>query len=182
MVIYRELTECDILDAAMLKASCWDEETAGTSSEKPDIVKEHTSFVKWMKTADENADVRLLYGAFDDEKMVGTVFASFVESKDAPEHGFELNGLWVDQGYRRRGIALTLLKKVCEEFRKLGAKKMIVYNYHIAPSNSFYLKFGCNVISTEYQTKDRLQTDIIEGNIEDLITRLSVSLQKVVSR
>ena len=45
MVIFRELTECDMFDAVRLKAACWNEETAGTASEKPDIVRNSSSGV-----------------------------------------------------------------------------------------------------------------------------------------
>ena len=90
-----------------------------------------------MVTENENNDIRRLYGAFDKGQMLGVAFASFVEDKDHPESGFELNGLWVYPQYRGRGVSMMLLTRLLDDFETLGADKVIVYNFHHSSSNAF---------------------------------------------
>ena len=95
MLIIRELSDSDMLQAIQLKALCWPEELAGLSDNKLDIEKEHLYWVDWMHTEVDNNDVRTLIGAFENGQLLGVAFASYAEKEDS-DCGIELNGLWVD--------------------------------------------------------------------------------------
>lgn len=174
-MIIRKLTHEDMREAVGLRVLCWAEETAGLTKTCPDLEAELAFFTEWMDSADDNDDVRLLLGAFEDNKMLGVVFGSFVKSKSRPQDGIELNGLWVYPDYRGRGLSFALLHELLTEFLRLGATEMIVYNYHFAPSNTFYRHLGCEVVDDEYQTADRIPTDIFSGNICTMLDKIRVS-------
>ncbi len=149
------------------------------SNVQPDSEREFAFWTAWMSAAQQNNDVRILYGAFDGDEMLGVAFGSFVESKDAPESGFELNGLWVYPKHRGKGVSLRLLLALLDDFYRLGAKQIVIYNFHFSSSNSFYRKFGCQVIGTEYQTEDRIPVDIFSCDIADIKKRIAESLGRI---
>ncbi|WP_177213486.1 GNAT family N-acetyltransferase [Proteiniclasticum ruminis] len=165
-------------EAVKLRISCWPEEVGGLSNVELDYTKEYAFWMDWKNRAKENNDVRLLYGVFAQEKMLGVAFGSFVESKEDPQHGVELNGLWVYPKHRGKGVSLILLKRLLEDFSLLGAKKMIIYNYHSAPSNQYYRKLGCVVVDNEVQTKDRILVDIFSGDFRVMNLRIDQSINR----
>ncbi|MDU1413825.1 MAG: GNAT family N-acetyltransferase [Clostridium sp.] len=176
MILIRKLTLADMHEAMVLKALCWPEELAGLSDNQMNIEVEFKFWTEWMQRADENNDMRILYGAFENEKMLGVIFASFVESRDEPEAGMEINGLWVYKQHRKKGISLMLMDKVLDEFLELGSRKAIVYNFHNSSSNSYYRKLGFNVIDTEYQMRERLPVDILACDMEFMKNTLQEKL------
>jgi GNAT superfamily N-acetyltransferase len=176
MIKIRKLCFEDMKQAIEIKLLCWPEELNHYSESQLNFEEEFIFWTKWMEASEENNDVRLLYGAFDDNSMLGVAFGSFVESKDMPESGFELNGLWVSPGYRGQGISLKLLSTLLREFYKLGSRHIVIYNFHYAPSNSFYRKLGCQVIDTEYQLKEQVPVDIFTGNIIEVQNKINASL------
>lgn len=105
-------------------------------------------------------------------------FGSFIESKDAPDMGIELNGLWVYPGHRGRGISIIILDRLLSDFYKLGARKMVVYNLHHSSSNSFYRSLGFEVIGIEYQMKEKLPVDIFACDIDILQDNIGTKLSK----
>lgn len=178
MINIRKLRNEDMAQAIGLKVQCWPEELAGLSELQLDLEKELAFWTKWMDAAQENNDVRLLYGAFEGGEMLGAAFGSFVESKDMPESGFELNGLWVDPQHRAKGASLRLLLALLDDFYELGARQILIYNFHFAPSNNYYRKFGCRVIGTEQQTKDNVPVDIFSCDITEMKNRIAQSLTR----
>lgn len=176
MLILRELNLEDMEEVIKLKALCWPEELAGLSTNKLNMKLEYSFWTEWMQKADVNNDIRLLYGAFENDVMLGAAVGSFVESKNKPEDGMELNGLWVYPKHRNKGISLKLLLKLIEEFSKFGTSKVLVYNFHFAPSNAFYRHLGFNVISMEHQLKERLPVDIFACRLDALQKTLKEKL------
>lgn len=172
MIEIRNLTNDDMLLAMELKVSCWTEELAGKAENTLNLEKEYKLWTDWMNTPDENNDIRMLIGAFENSNLLGVAFASFVVSKDAPENGIELNGLWVFPQYRGRGISLKLILEILNFFIPLGVTRMEVYNAHYSPSNEFYRKFGGTVIDSEYQLNGKLPVDIFEFDVYNLKNRL----------
>lgn len=174
----RKLCQEDMLRAMELKVLCWTEELAGKAENTKNVAKEATFWTNWMNTPDEHNDIRLLLGAFDNSELLGVAFASFVENKDTPEGGIELNGLWVFPEHRGKGISVKLILEAINFFIPLGVNKLIVYNHHYAPSNAFYKKFGGSVIDTEYQMNGKLLVDIFEFDIFNLKSELKKTLKR----
>lgn len=172
----RKLTNEDMPLAMELKISCWTEELAGKAENTLKLENELKFWKDWMNTPDEHNDIRLLLGAFEDQELLGVAFASFVNVKDVPEDGIELNGLWVFPQHRGRGVSLKLILEILNYFIPLGVPRMEVYNPHYAPSNEFYRKFGGIVIDSEYQMDGKLPVDIFEFNAIDLKARLEKAL------
>ena len=168
MVVIRKLMLEDMREAMELKALCWPEELAGLADHPLDVEEEFVFWTDWMQKEKENNDVRLLLGAFEDEKMLGVVFASFVESRQEPEAGIELNGLWVYPQHRKKGISIQLISNILEVYMNLGSNKMMVYNFHYSSSNSFYRRLNFHVVDTEFQMEERLPVDIFEGEMNTL--------------
>ena len=177
MITIRELWDKDILEAIQLKALCLPEELAGLSEEKLNIEKEYLFWTNWMHEGIDNNDVRVLLGAFENDKMLGVVFASYAEIEDSTS-GIELNGLWVYPEMRGRGISLILLSKILDYYKRLGRKEIIVYNYHHSSSNSFYRKLGAKVFKTELQIDGKVPTDVFKCDIPSMIDYISKSIVK----
>jgi len=177
----RPLRTEDMRRVAELKALCWPEELAGLSDCPIDTERECAFWTDWMHTARENRDVRLLYGAFEEGELLGAAFGSFVESVDAPEAGFELNGLWVFPEHRGKGISLRLIERLLREFSALGAGRMVVYNFHASPSNGYYRKWGFRVIGTERQLPEKIPVDIFQADCGDLLRRITGALARYKS-
>ena len=164
----RVLKKEDMMEVMELKALCWPEELAGLSNNSLDVNEEYKFWTDWMIQADKWNDVRVLLGVFEREKMLGIAFCSFIESKDSPEEGMELNGLWVYPEQRGKGISLILLHRIAEIFLSYDCGKMIAYNFHNAPSNKFYRYLGFNVLDMEYQMAEKLPVDIFNINLKQL--------------
>lgn len=178
MIVIRELTEIDMLQAMELKALCWPEELAGLSDNRLSVIKELEFWTNWMQKAEENDDVRLLIGAFEDGQMLGVAFGSFAEIEDIERDGIDLNGLWVYKEHRGRGISLMLLVHLLDYFINIGKKQMTIYNFHHSSSNSFYRKYGAYVIREDFQMKEQLPVDVFICDIKDMKLRMEQSLIK----
>ena len=162
--------------AMELKVQCWTEELAGHSENTLSLDEELAFWLKWMKSAKENNDVRMLIGAFENGNMLGAAFASFAETGDIKERGIELNGLWVYPEHRGRGVSLRLVLHVLQFYLLMGMERIVVYNHHFAPSNSFYHKFGAQVARQDHQMDGKLLVDVFMAEISDLKTRMEQSL------
>ena len=171
-MIIRQLTNADIPKAMELKIMCWTEELAGQAENDLVLEEEVEFWTDWLNTPDEHNDIRVFIGAFENNNLLAVAAGSFIESKDAPHEGIELNGLWVFPEYRGRGISLKLMLHILDVFMPLGVTKMEVYNPHHAPSNGFYKKFGGKVIRQEYQMDGRLPVDIYEFELADFRSQL----------
>ncbi len=127
-MVIRNLRENDITEAMELKISCWTEELASKAENDLVLQDEVDFWIDWMNTPDEHNDIRIFIGAFESEELLGVAAASFIESKDTPENGVELNGLWVFPQYRGKGISLQMILHILDFFISLDVKKMEVYN------------------------------------------------------
>jgi len=131
-----------------------------------------------MNTPDESNDLRVFIGAFEANQLLGVAAGSFVESKDSPNAGIELNGLWVYPEHRGKGISLKMILRILDIFMPLGVFRMEVYNPHHAPSNAFYVKFGGRIIRQEYQMDGILPVDIFEFKLDDFRGRIAKTLSR----
>lgn len=176
-MIIRALKKEDAQKAMELKILCWTEVLAGQAENTLELSEQVDFWTNWMNTADEYNDIRLFLGAFEETQLLGVAAGSFMESKDAPENGIELNGLWVFPQYRGRGVSLKLILYIIEYYIPLGVRRMEVYNPHFAPSNMYYRKLGGKVINQEYQMDGKLLVDIFSFDTANLRERL---LEKLV--
>lgn len=167
MIAIRELRDKDILQAVKLKAICWPEELAGVCDNRLDIDEQYSFWADWIHNGIEYNDVRILLGAFENDKMLGAAFASYAEKEDS-ECGFELNGLWVHPEERGRGISLMLVTRILKYYKWLGLREIVIFNYHNSSSNSFYRKFGAKVFKTEFEMVEQIPipTDVFKCDIE----------------
>ena len=178
MIKIRELTEADMQQAIELKVLCWTEELAGKAENTLSISKEIDSWVSWMNTAEENNDIRLLIGAFEDDKMLGVAFGSFAETDDIPEKGIELNGLWVYPDQRSKGISLKMVVYMLDFYLDKGMENMVIYNQHYAPSNGFYHKFGAQLATQVPQMGGKLLIDVFLTDMLSMKKNIECSLKK----
>ncbi len=178
MITIRNLTANDMKEAIQLKIKCWTEELAGKAENTLAYSKELAFWVDWMSSAEENEDVRLLIGAFEDNKMLGVAFASFAETEDIPEKGIELNGLWVYHEQRGRGVSLKLIVHILNFFKSIDKEKIVIYNHHYASSNQFYRKFGSDVIRQDEQMGCKLLVDVFVADVDVFKDNIEKSLSK----
>lgn len=180
MIQIRLLTEKDLQEAIELKVLCWTEELAGQAENTLSVSQELDFWLEWMRTAEEHHDIRLLIGAFENDKMLGVAFGSFAETYDILEKGIELNGLWVYPDERNRGVALMMMIYILDSYRKMGMETIVIYNSHYSPSNQFYRKFGADVARQEYQMDGQLLVDVFFADMFIMKKKLEQSLQKYV--
>jgi len=178
MIEIRELTESDMQEAMELKVLCWTEELAGKAENTLSVSQALDFWVDWMLRAEENNDIRLLIGAFENDKMLGVAFSSLAETSDIPEKGIELNGLWVYPDHRNRGISLMMINYILEFYMEKGMENMVIYNPHYAPSNQFYHKFGAQVAKQEYQMDGKLLVDVFLVDMLSMKKNIEHSLKK----
>jgi len=155
----KKLNDETLIDAIQLKIFSWTEELAGVTENNHDFDKEYQLWLAWSHTAEENQDVRFLYGMFDRDYLIGAVFSSFAEIDDHP-NAIEINGLWVDGHYRNQKISIKLLHHILKLYQSYNKDKVIVYNHKLSPSNSYYYHLGGEVIRSEYQMDGKLYVDI----------------------
>ncbi|GAB6109952.1 GNAT family N-acetyltransferase [Fusibacter bizertensis] len=178
MIKIRELTQKDMEQAVQLKILCWTEELAGKAENTLSFSQELEMWVEWMNTANENNDIRLLIGAFENDKMLGVAFGSFAETFDISEKGIELNGLWVYPDKRSRGVSLMLVIYMLDFYLDKGMEKMVIYNHHYSPSNQFYHKFGAQVVKQQHQMNGKLLVDLFLTDILSMKSMMVHSLKK----
>jgi len=174
----RRLTETDMQQAIELKVMCWTEELVGKAENTLSTSKVLDFWVNWMNSAEENNDIRLLIGAFEEDKLIGAAFGSFAEVYDIAEKGIELNGLWVNPNHRNRGISLMMIKYVLDFYLEKGMEKMVIYNHHYSSSNEFYKKFGAQVEKQEYQMEGKLLVDVFMADMVEMKRNIEQSLKR----
>jgi ribosomal protein S18 acetylase RimI-like enzyme len=83
----------------------------------------------------------------DEEKVLGAVFWNVVEEK---HHGLtEIGDLWIDEGFRRRGLGEKLLRTVIEDMKQFFAeenhtlrKVLVTTGDDNEPAKKLYEKIG----------------------------------------
>ena len=182
MIEIRELTEADMKQVVELKILCWTEELAGKTENNLSPSEELDFWLDWMHKGQENDDIRLLIGVFENDDMLGVAIASFAEAYDIPNKRIELNGLWVYPDHRNRGISLMMFIHLLNFYIDKGMKEIVIYNHHYAPSNEFYRKFGAKVVRQEYQIDGRLLVDIFLVDIMPMKNNLEQSLKNYLPK
>jgi GNAT superfamily N-acetyltransferase len=176
MLIRKLDTYSEYGKAIELRVRCWDEELAGYAPNRLDADKELDFLIEWEQSAEENDDVRSIYGVFESGEFAGFAGASYAESSDS-DNGFELNYLFVHEDYRGKAYSFHLMKKLLEEFIADGKTEMIVYSHRHAPSNNLYRKLGGKVIREVVQGgEDHLQIDVFSFDAKKLNTRIQKAL------
>lgn len=177
MIEVRALTKDELASAIKLKIHCWQEELAGKVEHELSFEEEMGFYTKWAESEEEHQDRRILLGAFQEGKLLGAAFGSFAEVEDG-EEAMELNGLWVEEDHRGKGISLVLLSVLGKAFRDLGKDQMIVYNHHFAPSNDYYRKLRGEVIRQDRQMNGQLLVDVFRISLEKMEKQLSEMLDQ----
>ncbi|MBO1265387.1 GNAT family N-acetyltransferase [Proteiniclasticum sp. SCR006] len=177
MMEVRPITSEELSSAIDLKVRCWQEELAGIMDHELSFAQELSFFAEWAESEKEYEDRRILLGAFQNGKLLGAAFGSFAELEDA-ENAMELNGLWVEEEYRGKGISLSLLKALIREYLDLGRDKMVVYSHHFAPSNQYYRKLHGEMIRQEKQLDGQLLVDVFLHPLNLLDRKLSEMVLK----
>ena len=166
-MVIRKLSLEEYSQAIDLKMDSFDEEVQGLVPNSM-VKEEQLNFIlKWINSAEENTDIRLVYGAFDNDTFMGFAGASIAEVSDS-QNGIELNYLFVKEEHRGKGLSLKLLDKLLNEFAPKGFKELIVYNYHVSPSNKYYRKFGGKVKKQTSEMDGKLLVDVFSLDIENL--------------
>lgn len=166
MIEIRPLRDEELLAAMDLKVRCWSEELAGRAENSLSAEKELSFFRQWVDEEEQYEDLRILLGAFEEGRLLGVAMGSFAEEDG--KNAMELNGLWVEESARGRGISLQLLKSLISSFLAEGKDTMVVYSHHHAPSNSFYRRFHGEVLRQELQMGGLLLIDVFSLNLSSL--------------
>jgi predicted N-acetyltransferase YhbS len=80
----------------------------------------------------------VMSGAFKDDLLVGAVLVRPTLREDMAQLAF----LYVSRGFRRQGIARTLMEKACEIAREARAKRMYISSIPSSSAVGFYLAQG----------------------------------------
>jgi len=83
----------------------------------------------------------------DEEKVIGAAFWNVVEEK---HHGLtEIGDLWIDEGFRRKGLGERLLRTVIEDMKRFFAKEnctlrkvLVTTGDNNEPAKKLYEKIG----------------------------------------
>ena len=83
----------------------------------------------------------------DEEKVIGAAFWNVVEEK---HHGLtEIGDLWIDEGFRRKGLGERLLRTVIEDMKRFFAKEncalrkvLVTTGDDNEPAKKLYEKIG----------------------------------------
>ena len=177
MIEVRALTTEELATAIKLKIHCWQEELAGKVVHELSFEEEMTFYTRWAVSEKEHQDRRILLGAFQEGKLLGAAFGSFAEVEDDKD-AVDLNGLWVEEDHRGKGISLMLLSVLVKAYRDLGKEQMVVYNHHFAPSNEYYRKLRGEVIRQDRQMNEKLLVDVFRISMENMEKQLSEMLDQ----
>ncbi|OHE25551.1 MAG: hypothetical protein A2Y45_06070 [Tenericutes bacterium GWC2_34_14] len=172
------LNQETLKDAVHLKVISWQEELNGKVKDELDEKSVYQEMLHWMLTEEVDHDKRILLGAFDHDKVIGAIFLSYAD-KVFGESALELNGLWVDQHYRGMYLSLRLMKEGFTYYQEDHVDKLIVYTHRFAPSRSFYLNLGGQIIKSETQLNGQLIIDIFSFDLEVLTQKLENKLKRI---
>lgn len=164
----RPLEKASLKEALKFKVHYWNVELEGVVESKITLEESYLSWSKWMDEAHLYNDKRVLLGAFDQEKILGCIFLSYAETSDH-KSAVEINGLWIDQSYRKKRISVELLKAGLSYY--LDKEKVIVYNHRDSESNAYYRYLGANLLREDIQDI-HTKVDVFIFDINDLMKRL----------
>jgi len=158
-IIIKKLDKITLKDAIHLKIVSWTEELAGILQNDLDFEEEYSFWLDWMKSEKEHQDIRVLYGLFDNNMLIGAIFTSLAENHDHP-NAVEINGLWINYYYRNKGLSKILINHALKVYQHLNKEAVVVYSHHYAPSNKYYLYKGGKVIRQDRQMDEKLLVDV----------------------
>lgn len=176
MITIRPLIESEIEDAMKLKIESWTEELAGKAENTLSLKEEIGYWSNWTARGMLVGDIRLLIGAFEEDLLVGIAAGSLADYEDISEYGIELNLLAVAKTHRGLGIAVQLILCIVDFYIPIGAQKIVIYNHHDAPSNSFYYRFGARILRVDMQENGVLTIDVFIADILDFKKKLEESV------
>ena len=174
----RKLNDNTLKEAVKLKIYSWTEELAGVAYNHLNFDEEYTFWRDWSHTAEENQDVRFLFGMFDQHRLIGAIFTSYAEVFDH-HNAIEINGLWVDETYRNQKVSLKLIHHVLKLYEPYKKEVVIVYNHKLSPSNRYYYHLGGKVMRSEYQMDGKLFVDIFHYEYNTLYELIKSHLAKI---
>ena len=123
-IIYKELVKSDYASSFLL----W-KKTEGMSITKADTLEAFDLFL--------NSNPGLSFGAFDEDKLIGTVLCGTDERRGYIYH------LAVEKEYRRMNIGAKLLSSSIEELKKKGIEKCHIFVFkNNETGNAFWEKSG----------------------------------------
>lgn len=180
-IIIRPITRHETVEMADIKIDSWQDDYRNIVPDKVliDLEREETakSLEDWLFA--DCDDIRLGYGGFLDNRLVGYITASLTEEVDADYDG-EVNNLFVAKKYRGQGLGLRLLLRAALEFKENQFTSLILYSWRATASNDYYRKLGGRVVKEEIQVcgGENLTADIFAWQLEELIALLENKLQK----
>lgn len=123
-IIYKELVKSDYASSFLL----W-KKTEGMSITKADTLEAFDLFL--------NSNPGLSFGAFDEDKLIGTVLCGTDGRRGYIYH------LAVEKEYRRMNIGAKLLSSSIEELKKKGIEKCHIFVFkNNETGNAFWEKSG----------------------------------------
>ena len=168
-MVIKYLDQNTLKEAIKLKVDCFQEELAGKLTLSLNYEEEYAFYLEWMQKEKEHQDKRTLLGAFKDDVLVGTIFVSYAENGDDP-NACEINGLFVDLNYRKKRIAINLMKEALNHY--LDKENVIIYNHKYAPSNRFFKALGAKVYREDFQENGKLHVEVLKVSLKELLVNL----------
>lgn len=112
-----ESKKCDELLAKLIQS-----ERKFNSNIKPDYV-----ICNWFEKVLNDKD-KIIFIAKDKERIVGYIYCRFISADDGPTIGHEalIDGLYIEEEYRKQGLASNLIDKAKEWCKNNGAKVLLL--------------------------------------------------------
>ena len=176
-MIIKPLDQETLKAAILLKIIAWTEELQGKMENTLDFNQEYDFWLNWMASEQQHNDKRTLLGAFDGDRLMGAIFASFAELEDH-HNAVEINGLWVYQEDRGKKISYYLMNAVTTLYLSYGNEACIVYNHHYSKSNTYYKKLGGTVMREDLQEHGQLVVDVFSFDLQKLDRLIQEKLHK----
>jgi GNAT superfamily N-acetyltransferase len=146
--------------------------------EASSLEEELAECVEWMEAPDQPNQI---FAAFEGPVMAGYI-AVGPNTGEPQDYDGEVTGFFVRRAYRRRGLGLRLLQTGLRYLLELGYRRVVIYNHHIAESNSYYRYLGGEVVYRVCQSPGgmELEVDVFGWEIDrflDIVTeRVASSL------
>lgn len=181
-VIIRPIQSEEIYETVVIFVECWKNDykhiVPAKVLESFNLQQEADECKEWLYADCE--DVRLLYAAFVDDKMVGYISASLVEDDFDLDYEVEINGLFVCHEYRGKGVGIKLMQVMIAAFKERGFTSVILYNWKELSSNQLYRNLKGEVVKQEVQNCGgvMLSTEIFGWQMDSLLNILNQKLNK----
>lgn len=168
------ITKDNIEEAIAIRCECYLQDYAeilpSEKLETYDYNLDLKSIAAWFFETTE--DYRAGYLYYIDQKPVGMVMGSMADLGSYME-AVELNYLFVSEKARGLGVGRKLMTAMAIEYRELGVKSLLLYNWRDLKSNGFYRHLEPDSIETivQHPSGKALETDIFSWEIKKLLSR-----------